>query len=173
MTVVCVVESCMETNMSDRWDRLKSRFAVLPAATRRVHRVLGTVWLLSLALTLAVPSASERIPGPSIPGLSFVALVFTGTYLLLRPWVRGPTTASDRLAGLRHWTWTPSVVVRRTHRIASALFLVLLVVALAITAVSGSEPRLVLVPVVALLLYLAVTGTYMFLGPWVTRLRAG
>lgn len=140
---------------------------------RRFHRIVGAVWILSLALALAVDAAGTELPGPSIPGLSFIALVLTGSYLLFRPWVRGSTTVADRLKGLTTWTRTPAVVIRRTHRIAAGLFLLFLAIALLIAAAGGPESPVFLIRVVALLLYLALTGTYMFLRPWVNRVRTG
>lgn len=158
--------------ISGRWNWLKRRFTILPVLIRRLHRIVGPLWLLSLGLTVAVDAAGLELPGPSIPGISFIALVLTGSYLLLRPWVRGPSTVSDRLKGLKRWTRTPSVVIRRTHRIAAALFLLLLAVGLSIEAAGGPESPLVIVPVVVFLIYLAITGTYMFLRPWGRRFRA-
>lgn len=162
---------CMATTISDRWDWLKGRFTVLPVVVRRVHRIVGLLWILSLAVTFVVDTS--EIPGPSIPGLAFIALILTGIYLLLGPWVRGPASVSDRLKGLKSWPRTPSVIVRRTHRIAATLFLLLLVVALSLEATGGSAPELILAPVVVTLAYLGLTGIYMFLGPWVNRFRAG
>jgi hypothetical protein len=76
---------CTDTTILDRWKRFKDRFRILPVIIRRVHRIVGVLWILSFALTVAVDTS--QLPGPSIPGLSFVALVITGGYLLLRPWV--------------------------------------------------------------------------------------
>lgn len=160
----------MATTESDRLNGLKNQFTTLPVFMRRIHRILGAVWLLSFALTLVVDTS--ELPGPSIPGLSFVALVITGGYLLFRPWVRGSTTVSDRLKALKNWTWTPSVVVRRTHRIAAALFLLFLALGLSILGTGGPESPLLLVPIVVFLVYLAITGLYMFFRPWVSRFRA-
>lgn len=161
----------MATSEADRLDGLKNLFTGLPAFMRRIHRFLGTLWLLSFALTLVVDTST--LPGPSIPGLSFIALIITGVYLLVRPWVRGPTSVSDRLNGLTNWTWTPSVVIRRTHRIAATLFLLFLALGLSIFAAGGPESPLLLVPIVVFLAYLAITGLYMFFRPWVTRFRTG
>lgn len=160
----------MSTTSSDRWNWLKKRFTRLPVFVRRVHRIVAILWILSFALSLAV--STEELPGPSIPALSFIALIITGSYLLLRPWIRGSTTVSDRLKGLKNWTRTPAVVVRRTHRIASALFLLFLALGLSIVAAGGPESPLFLIPIVVLLVYLAITGSYMFLRPWVNRFRA-
>lgn len=160
----------MATAISDRWNWFRNRFTMLPVFVRRTHRIVGAVWILSFALTLAVDTS--EVPGPSIPAVSFIALVITGSYLLLRPWVRGSTTASDRLKGLKNWTRTPSVVVRRTHRIGATLFLLSLVLVLAIQAAGGPQSPLFLIPIVVFLVYLAITGTYMFLRPWVNRFRA-
>lgn len=160
----------MATTIPDRMDWLKNRFTVLPVVVRRAHRIVGILWILSFALTFVVDLSA--LPGPSIPGLSFIALIITGTYLLLRPLVRGPTTVSDRLKGLKHWTRRPSVVIRRTHRIVATLFLLFLVLALSLEAAGGLESQLVLGPIVVILLYLGITGLYMFLRPWVNRVRA-
>lgn len=160
----------MASTVSDRWRSLKNRFTILPVFMRRVHRIVGVLWILSFALTLVIDTS--ELPGPSIPALSFIALIVTGTYLLLRPWVRGSTTVSERLKGLKNWTRTPSVVIRRTHRIAAALFLLFLAVGLSVTAAGNPESPLVLLPIVVFLIYLAITGTYMFLRPWVNRFRA-
>lgn len=162
----------MATTISDRWNRLKNEFTVLPVFVRRVHRIVGALWVLSFALTFAVSSTGGELPGPSLPALSIITLVITGSYLLLRPWVRGSTTVSDRLKSLKHWSRTPSVVVRRTHRIASALWLLFLAVGLSINAAGGPESPLVIIPVVVFLVYLTLTGIYMLLRPWVDRFRA-
>lgn len=161
----------MSTIISDRWNEVKNQFTVLHGFIRRAHRIVGTLWLLSFGITIFVDTS--EIPGPSIPAILFITLTVTGGSLLLGPWVRGPTTVSDRLKGLKNWTRTPRVVVRRTHRIAATLFLLLVAVALGITAAGGSEPQWVLVPIGIVLLYLAITGLYMFFRPWVTRVRSG
>lgn len=161
----------MGTIISDRWKEVKSQFTILHGLVRRAHRVVGTLWLGSLAVTLLFDTT--EIPGPSIPALLFITLTVTGSYLLLGPWVRGSATVSARLKRLNSWSRTPRVVIRRTHRIAATLFLLLVVVALAITATGGPEPQLVLIPIGIVLLYLAITGLYMFFRPWVTRVRSG
>lgn len=140
----------------------------IPVFIRRTHRIVATLWLVSLALPLLVDTS--EIPGPSIPAILFITLLITGGYLLLRPLVRGSATVSGRLNGLKTWTWNPAVVLRRTHRIAGSLFLLSLAVALVITAVGGPE-NLVLIPLVAVLIYLAITGLIMFFRPWVNRVR--
>lgn len=160
----------MATTESDRKEGLRNRFTNLHGFILRAHRVIGPLWFVSLALGFVVDTS--QIPGPSIPGLLFVALLITGGYLLLRPWVRGTSTVSERLNSLKHWTWKPSVVIRRTHRIAGGLFLLSLVGGLAITVAGGPE-QLVLIPIVVILLYVSITGLYLFFRPWVTRLRSG
>lgn len=160
----------MATSIADRWNGLKNRFTNLHGFILRAHRIVGPLWLVSLALGFVVDTS--QIPGPSIPGLLFIALLITGGYLSLRPWVRGSATVSERLNRLKQWTWKPSVVIRRTHRIAGGLFLLSLVVGLATTAAGGPE-QLVLIPLVVILLYLALTGLYLFLSPWVNRVRSG
>lgn len=164
----------MSDTISERWNWLTNRTVALPVFVRRFHRIVAMLWILSFALSLAVDAAGGEIPGPSIPALTFVALVLTGSYLLLRPWVRGSTTVSDRLNGLTSWSRTPSVVVRRTHRIVATLFLLALVLALGISVLGVGDPEspLVIVPIVAFLAYLAITGLSMFLRPWVNRVRA-
>lgn len=162
----------MGTTISDRWNWLKNRTRILPVFIRRIHRIVGALWILSLALTFAVSSTGGDLPGPSLPGLSIVTLIVTGSYLLLRPWVRGPTTVSDRLHGLKNWNWTPSFVVRRTHRIASALWLVFLAIGLSTGAEGGPDESPIIIPIVILIVYLTLTGLYMLLRPWVNRFRA-
>lgn len=160
----------MVTTTSDRWNRLTNRFRRLPIVVRRVHRIVGALWILSVALSYAVTSAGGEVPGPSLPALSLVTLVFTGGYLLLRPWVRR-TTVSDRLKRLTNWDVSRSVFVRRTHRIAATVWLLLLALALSIEAAGGPESPLLIVPVVVFLVYITFTGAYMFLRPWVNRFR--
>lgn len=159
----------MVNTISERWKRLKSHLEILPAFIRRVHRIVAVLWLL----TFVVATAGVELPGPSLAGLSFIAVIITGSYLLLRPWVRGESTASDRWKRLKNWDVTRPVFVRRTHRVVATLLLFLIVLALSIQAAGGPEPQLIIVPIAALLLYLAVTGVYMILGPWVNRFRAG
>lgn len=161
----------MVDTISDRWNQLKTSLRNLPAFVRRTHRFVAALWLLSFAVSLVVSAAGEELPGPSIPALSFIAVVLTGGYLLLRPWVRGPTTASERWQRLRRWDVSRSVFIRRTHRIVAALWLGFLGLALAVELAGGPESQLVLVPIVALLAYLAITGGYMLLEPWVNRFR--
>lgn len=67
----------MATTISDRWNGLKNQLTILPALLRRFHRIVAAVWVLSVAVTLAVPAAGEQLPGPSTPGLSFIALIIT------------------------------------------------------------------------------------------------
>lgn len=160
----------MATTRPDRLEGLKNQFTSLHAFILQTHRVVATLWLVSLALGFLVDTS--QIPGPSIPALLFIALLLTGGYLLLRPWIRGSSTAAERLKGLSNWTRNPSVVLRRTHRIASGLFLLTLAVALGITVATGSDPELVLIPLVIVLFYLALTGLYMFFRPWVNRFTA-
>lgn len=140
----------------------------IPVFIRRTHRIVATLWLVSLALPLLVDTS--EIPGPSIPAILFITLLITGGYLLLRPLIRGPATLSGRLSGLKTWTWRPWVVLRRTHRIAGTLFLLSLAIALVVTAVGGPE-QLALIPLVVFLIYLAITGLVMFFRPWVNRVR--
>lgn len=160
----------MATSIADRWNGLKNRFTGLHGFILQTHRIVGPLWLVSLAGGFLIDTS--QIPGPSIPGLLFIALLITGGYLSLRPWIRGSRTVSERLSGLTQWTWTPAVVIRRTHRIAGGLFLLSLAVALAVTTAGGPE-QLVLIPLVVVLLYLAITGLYLFFSPWVSRVRAG
>lgn len=60
----------------------------LPASIRQTHRVIATVWLLFLGITLAL----EATGGPESPFVTIplvallVVLVFTGGFLLLSPW---------------------------------------------------------------------------------------
>lgn len=138
---------------------------------RRIHRPLAVLWFLSLVLTLVVDTS--EIPGPSIPAILFIATVLTGSYLLIRPWVRGSKTVSQRLQGVTEWTRPWSAIIRKSHRIAGGLFLLALAIGLAITAATGSESPLILLPIVVVLFYMTVTGLYMFLRPWVTRARTG
>lgn len=159
----------MATTKSDRWEGFKNRIRILPGVIRRVHRIVAALWLLSFALSLVV--SLGELPGPSIPGLSFIAVIITGSYLLLRPWVRGASTVSDRLKRLKNWNVTRPVFIRRTHRIVAALCLLFLVLALSIAAAGGPESPVVIIPIVALLGYLSITGVYMLLRPWVNRFR--
>lgn len=160
----------MATSIADRWNGLKNRFSSLHSIVLRTHRIVGPLWLISLALGFVVDTS--QVPGPSIPGLLFLALLVTGGYLILRPWVRGSNTVSERFKRLTQWTWNPSIVIRRTHRLAGTLFLLSLVVGLAATA-AGAPEQFVLIPIVVVLLYLAFTGLYLFFSPWVNRVRAG
>lgn len=160
----------MSTTVPDRVSWLTDRFTGLPLFIRRVHRIVAILWILSFAVSLVVDT--EQLPSPSIPAITFILLILTGIYLLLRPWVRGSATVSERLNGLRTWSRKPTVIVRRTHRIAAGLFLGFLVLALASDATGGSLTELLLIPIVVLLLYLAITGLSMFLRPWINRFRA-
>lgn len=162
----------MATTIPDRWSWFTNRFRNLPLFVRRVHRIVGALWILSVALTYAVSSTGGEVPGPSLPALSLITLIFTGGYLLLRPWVRRTTTVSDRVKRLTEWNVTRSVFVRRTHRIAGALWILFLAVGLSNEAAGGPESPLIIVPVVVLLVYATITGAYMLLGPWVDRFRA-
>lgn len=62
----------------------------LPVYIRRAHRIIASLWLLFLAITLAL----EAVGGPeslfvTVPlVVLLIALVTTGGYLLARPWVR-------------------------------------------------------------------------------------
>lgn len=163
----------MSTTTSERLNRIKNWTPILPVFVRRVHRIVGAMWVLSLALAYAVSTTGGEVPGPSLPGLSIITLVITGGYLLLRPWVRGPITVWDRLKGLKHWNWTTSFVIRRTHRIASALWLLFLAIGLLTGAEGGPEESPIIIPIVVFIVYLTVTGIYMLLRPWVNRFRAG
>lgn len=140
---------------------------------RKGHSVIAMLWLLSLVLTLAVPAASEQLPGPSIPGLLFVATVITGIYLLAGPWIRGNSTVPARLRRLKDWNIPRPAILRRTHRIIASLFLLLLIVGLSLEAVDGVQSQVVVLPIVVLLFLLVITGGYMFFRPWVARFRAG
>lgn len=159
----------MATTISERWHGLKNQLTVLPALLRRLHRIVATVWVLSLAVTLAVPAAGEQLPGPSIPAISFIALIITGSYLLIRPWVRGNSTASARWKRLKDRDVTRPILIRRTHRILSTLCLIFIGIALALSTVGLGESPFVIVPIVGLLLVLVITGGYMFFRPWVNR----
>lgn len=139
---------------------------------RRGHRIIATLWLLSLAVTIAVPAAAEEIPGPSLPGLFFIATIVTGVYLLARPWVRGPTTVSDRLTRLKQWDLPLPGIIRRIHRIVATLVLLLLALGLSLELAGGAASELVIIPIVVFLVVLVLTGGYMFVKPWVTRVRA-
>lgn len=156
----------MGSTVSDRWDGVENWFRKLHVFIRQTHRVVGALWLLSVPL-YAVSDVGGALPGPSLPLLSLVGLILTGGYLLLRPWVRGAATASDRLKRLKERNVTLPVFVRRTHRIVAALWVVLLAVGLAFEP----ESPLVVVPFVVSLLYISITGGYMLLRPWVNRIR--
>lgn len=138
---------------------------------RKGHRIIAILWLLFLILTLAVPSASEQLPGPSIPGLLFIATIITGTYLLTSPWVRMDSSISDRLHRLTDWSLTKHAMLVRSHRLVATLFLVLLIAALALEAAGIGLTQEVLLPIVVVLLFNVITGVYMFLRPWVIRFR--
>lgn len=142
----------------------------LSVYVRRIHRPLGLLWLLSLALPIVVDTS--EIPGPSIPAILFIATILTGGYLLIRPWVRDSTSMSERLNGLTDWSRPRAAIIRKSHRIAGTLFLISLVVGLGITAAFGSESQAIFIPVVVVLLYLAITGLFMFFRPWVNRARS-
>lgn len=61
----------------------------LPASVRRAHRMIAAVWLLSVAVALAVSAAGVGVP-PVVnitPAVLLVVLVVSGSYLLVRPWV--------------------------------------------------------------------------------------
>lgn len=73
----------------------------LPVYLRRGHRILAILWLLSLVRSLATPAASEELPGPSLPALFFITTIITGSYLLVRPWIRGTSTVSERVNRLK------------------------------------------------------------------------
>lgn len=139
---------------------------------RRTHRIVGALWILSLALTYAVSAAGAELPGPSIPGLSFIALIITGTYLLLRPWVRNDSTVSARWKRLTKWNVTLPVLVRRTHRIFATMCLLFIGIAISLEVVGGTQSSLVILAIVSFLVVLVITGVSMFLSPWVNRFRA-
>jgi hypothetical protein len=144
----------------------------LPVFMRRTHRIVAAIWLLSLALGLAAPNVAEKLPGPSVPGLSFIALVLTGAYLLIRPWVRSDRPVSNRWKRLKKWDVSRPVMIRRIHRILGTLLLISIGIGLALTAVGAGDSPLVIGPIVALLLVAVLTGGYMFFRPWVHRVRA-
>jgi hypothetical protein len=144
----------------------------LSAYIRRGHRIIAMLWLLSLILTLAIPAAGEKIPGPSLPALFFIATIVTGIYLLARPWVRGTMTTTERLKRLKQWNLAVPTIIRRIHRIVATLVVLLLVLALSLAAAGGAASELVIIPIVVLLIFLVLTGSYMFVRPWVTRVRA-
>jgi hypothetical protein len=162
----------MVSTISGRWNWLTDRFRFLPVFIRRTHRIVAAIWVVSLAFGLAAPNLAEQLPGPSIAGLSFIALVLTGAYLLIRPWVRSDHTVSDRWNRLKEWDVTRPVMIRRIHRILGTLLLIFIGIALALTAVGAGESPFVLVPIVGLLLVALITGGYMFFQPWVRRARA-
>lgn len=61
----------------------------LPAFVRRSHRIIATIWLVFLALTLAMQAVGVQSLLVTIPlVVTLVVLIVTGSYLLLRPWVR-------------------------------------------------------------------------------------
>lgn len=133
------------------------------------HRCGSLSALLSSDIGCA--HSGKQLPGPSIPGLSFIALIITGSYLLIRPWVRGNSTVSARWKRLKDWDVTRPVLIRRTHRILSTLCLILIGITLALSTVGLSESPFVIVPIVGLLLVLVITGGYMFFRPWADRIR--
>jgi membrane protein implicated in regulation of membrane protease activity len=144
----------------------------LPWYIRRGHRIFAMLWLLSLVVTLVVPAASEEVPGSSLVALFFIATVATGSYLLVRPWIRRTGTISGRLKRLKQWDMPLPAIVRRIHRLVATLWLGLLALALSLEAAGGPGSQLVILTVVVFLLFLVLTGGYMFLRPWVNRIRA-
>lgn len=159
----------MLSTITARVEWFKERNVTLSFFVRRAHRVLAALWILSFIVT----TAGVELPGPSIAGLSFIATILTGSYLLLRPWFRGDRTISGLLQRLRDWDVPLSAAIRRTHRLVAGPLLLFIAMALTIEAMGGSETQLVIIPIVVMLLFLAVTGGYMLLRPWVARVRAG
>lgn len=131
-----------------------------------------SIWILSFVISLVVSSTGGELPGPSIPALSFIATIITGSYLLLRPWIRGGSTISDRLNHLKNWDMARPAAIRRIHRIVAVPLLLFIIIAVSIAAIGGPESQLVIIPIVVLLLFLSITGLYMLLTPWASRLRA-
>lgn len=147
---------------------------VLPAYVRQAHRIIATIWLLLfiLALTFDVVGGPES-PLISIPlVVSLVLLVLSGGYMLLRPWVRGGATVSDRWGRLTQWNVPRQVFIRRSHRAISSVWVLLLGVGLALEAVGGPDPTAVIIAVVVLLILLILSGGYLLIRPWVLRFRA-
>lgn len=61
----------------------------LPALVRRSHRIIASIWLVFLGLTLALQAVGAQSLLVTIPlVVTLVVLIITGSYLLLRPWVR-------------------------------------------------------------------------------------
>lgn len=162
----------MDGLVSDRRKRLKRWTISLHAFVRRTHRVAAALWVLSVSLTFVVTAAGGELPGPSVPALSLIALIITGGYLHLRPWVRGTRIISARWIRLDHWNVALPVLVRRAHRVTGVLWVLFLVLGLSIDAAGGTVTSLIIIPVVVLLIALTITGGYMLLRPWVNRFRA-
>lgn len=58
---------------------------------RRTHRVVSVLFLLTIppaAVASFTATAGEPSPVVYLPLLPLFGLIITGTYLLLRPWVR-------------------------------------------------------------------------------------
>lgn len=61
----------------------------LPVYVRRAHRIIATLWLLSVALVLVVlATGAEESIVINLPVVLILALAVTGFYLLARPWVQ-------------------------------------------------------------------------------------
>lgn len=61
----------------------------LPTLMRQSHRIIATIWLGFLALTLALEAVGVQSLLVTVPlVVTLFVLIITGGYLLLRPWVR-------------------------------------------------------------------------------------
>lgn len=61
----------------------------LPGYIRRAHRIISALWLLSFALALIATAAGVSSPVVTAPALVLlIILIFTGSYMLARPWVQ-------------------------------------------------------------------------------------
>lgn len=65
------------------------RTMTLPALMRQSHRIIATIWLVFLGLTLALQAFGVQSLLVTVPlVVTLIVLIMTGSYLLLRPWVR-------------------------------------------------------------------------------------
>lgn len=161
----------MVSTISDRWAWFKGRFTPLPVFVRRTHRVVAVLWIISFIVSGVASAANVELPGPSIPAIAIVAAILSGSYLQVRPWIHGSRTVSERLHHLTEWDMPLPAAIRRIHRIVSALWVLLIFVAISFEVAGSTPPQALIIPVALLLLFVSVTGLYMLLRPWVQRFR--
>lgn len=66
------------------------RIMAIPVYIRRAHRIFAPLWLLAIALAIAVPAAGggEAPMLTTLAVILLIPLVLTGSYLLVQPWVQ-------------------------------------------------------------------------------------